>query len=404
MNILDAGSGSCNWNTGGLPVTGIDFNEKLLRDGLEQGRLLRYFRGDITRTKIADGAFDIVVATEVLEHIPDVQAALAEIHRILSPRGSMVVSVPDESPFSLWKTLFIPWAWYRGYLLNQRYYRKQCGHVQHFSPGSVKNLLVRHGFDVEVVFSVSSLNIFLIAYKDAAAAFPRQKYTDLTVIIPVLNEVYSITRIIKELLNRYHGVRIIIVDDGSTDGTLYAVEKLQGHSPGITLIKRGPHKPKGITASVLEAIDKVQTPYFVVMDGDGQHGPQYVMWLYRQLFGGTHLSVATRATVHGWYWHRKLLSWLGNKLAGIALRRLPGAPSDALSGFFGARTQVWRSVTRGKEKAFAPRGYKVLFDFLKLCDRSMIIDEVYFAFDARVYGTSKATLRVYWEFLRSIWR
>jgi hypothetical protein len=62
-------------------------------------------RFDITRLPFADGSFDIVICSHVLEHIPDDRAAMREVARVLKPDGTAHVMVPfhgdevtDEDP------------------------------------------------------------------------------------------------------------------------------------------------------------------------------------------------------------------------------------------------------------------------------------------------------------------
>lgn len=51
-------------------------------------------RGDATRLPYPDGSFDRIIAAEVLEHIPDDEAAIAELVRVLRPGGTLAVTVP----------------------------------------------------------------------------------------------------------------------------------------------------------------------------------------------------------------------------------------------------------------------------------------------------------------------
>lgn len=46
--------------------------------------------------RIADGSFDLVVACDVLEHVPDDSAALREVHRVLSTQGWAILTVPQK--------------------------------------------------------------------------------------------------------------------------------------------------------------------------------------------------------------------------------------------------------------------------------------------------------------------
>jgi len=49
---------------------------------------------DLTRLSYPDGAFDLVVTSETLEHVPRLDAALAEIRRVLAPGGRHIFTVP----------------------------------------------------------------------------------------------------------------------------------------------------------------------------------------------------------------------------------------------------------------------------------------------------------------------
>lgn len=54
---------------------------------------------DGSRLDIADGIFDVVVMSEVLEHVPNCYDTLSEIGRVLKPKGRLIITVPN--PFSL---------------------------------------------------------------------------------------------------------------------------------------------------------------------------------------------------------------------------------------------------------------------------------------------------------------
>ncbi len=54
--------------------------------------------GDVTRLPFPDGSFDRIIASEVLEHVPDDAAALAELRRVLAPGGRLAVTVPTWFP------------------------------------------------------------------------------------------------------------------------------------------------------------------------------------------------------------------------------------------------------------------------------------------------------------------
>jgi SAM-dependent methyltransferase len=80
-------------------VVAIDVDEDLL----ERGRSLAakypnlHLAGDdITHSALSDNSFDIILCTEVVEHIADSAKAIAEMHRILRPHGVLVLSTPQR--------------------------------------------------------------------------------------------------------------------------------------------------------------------------------------------------------------------------------------------------------------------------------------------------------------------
>lgn len=67
-DVLDIGTGSCDWNAGNLPVFGLDRNERLLANGKEKGRLTGYRMCDFAENGLPQDSFDIAVASEFPEH------------------------------------------------------------------------------------------------------------------------------------------------------------------------------------------------------------------------------------------------------------------------------------------------------------------------------------------------
>jgi len=93
-------------------------------------------RGDGYRLPFADASFDCVIASEVLEHLHQDDAALHEISRVLKPGGRLAVSVPRFGPE------VICWA------LSDEYANSPGGHVRIYRRGALRRKLVRHGYEV----------------------------------------------------------------------------------------------------------------------------------------------------------------------------------------------------------------------------------------------------------------
>jgi SAM-dependent methyltransferase len=149
MKVLDAGCGggrhlSEAFRRKGVSVVGIDLNRDdalkahnttkiMRREGEDGGGSALVMASDVTRLPFADGSFDIVICSEVLEHIPDHRAAIAEIIRTLKSGGSLVVSVPRYLPER------ICWA------LSEDYHNEKGGHIRIYRKKELISLLESAG-------------------------------------------------------------------------------------------------------------------------------------------------------------------------------------------------------------------------------------------------------------------
>jgi ubiquinone/menaquinone biosynthesis C-methylase UbiE len=100
--ILDAGCGEGHvtaWLGEALPgseITGVEGRADALVAFRERNPAARAIQGDLTALPFAANAFDLVVSTEVLEHLPEPRKALAELARVSA--GHVFLTVPHE-PF-----------------------------------------------------------------------------------------------------------------------------------------------------------------------------------------------------------------------------------------------------------------------------------------------------------------
>ncbi len=147
--VLDAGCGagrhlSQAFRYTGVNVVGVDLNRKdadvanrtlnAMRHEKEDGSGAKIVcTSDITRLPFADETFDVVICSEVLEHIPDLHRAIAEIIRVLKPGKSLVVSVPRYFPER------ICWA------LSEDYHTEKGGHIRIFKKRQLIELLENAG-------------------------------------------------------------------------------------------------------------------------------------------------------------------------------------------------------------------------------------------------------------------
>lgn len=106
--VLEVGCGAANLLervTSGRRF-GLDLSWSLLgRAAARLGTARGLVQGDAERLPFRDGAFDRVFCSEVLEHLLDPGVAFAELHRVLTPTGIAVVSVPNEGLINRIKAL-----------------------------------------------------------------------------------------------------------------------------------------------------------------------------------------------------------------------------------------------------------------------------------------------------------
>lgn len=116
----------------GASLVGVDLPDGELREQWG-GRHLTGVFGDIERLPFPGAAADLVLAIEVLEHVLDPEAAVAELARVASDR--VILSVPLEP------------LWRAGNVLRGRYVSElgnTPGHVQHWGRRSFVRLVSRH--------------------------------------------------------------------------------------------------------------------------------------------------------------------------------------------------------------------------------------------------------------------
>ena len=89
--------------------------------------------GDALALAYPDESFDSVIASEVLEHIPDDDAAIAELSRVLRPGGTLVVTVPRWLPERI--------CW----LLSDEYHANEGGHVRVYRANRLRSKLESAG-------------------------------------------------------------------------------------------------------------------------------------------------------------------------------------------------------------------------------------------------------------------
>jgi ubiquinone/menaquinone biosynthesis C-methylase UbiE len=120
------------------------------RGATPPGASVAFVTDDITRSRLPEAAFDVVLCTEVLEHVADSPAALSGIRRVLKPGGRLVLSTPQR-----WSTLEVcaRIAFLPGVIrLVRLVYRErvlEAGHINLLTEREARRQVEAAGFAVE---------------------------------------------------------------------------------------------------------------------------------------------------------------------------------------------------------------------------------------------------------------
>jgi SAM-dependent methyltransferase len=110
---------------------------------------LRLVHDDILASSFPDDFFDLILCSEVIEHIADSRRAFAEMRRLLAPSGILILSTPQKySPLELFSKLaflpgiidFVRWVYKEPIL--------ETGHINLMTKKMVRSQLVQAGFTV----------------------------------------------------------------------------------------------------------------------------------------------------------------------------------------------------------------------------------------------------------------
>ena len=121
-------------------------NAKLLRDKHPN---IETIVDDITNTRLPEGSFDLILCSEVVEHIPDSAPAIASMRRLLKPGGRLVLSTPQKyAPLELaCKIAFLPGIIQLVRLVYGESILK-TGHINLMTAGKVNKQLNDAGFQI----------------------------------------------------------------------------------------------------------------------------------------------------------------------------------------------------------------------------------------------------------------
>jgi dolichol-phosphate mannosyltransferase len=224
--------------------------------------------------------------------------------------------------------------------------------------------------------------------------------SSVSVVVPAWNEAENLPLLVPRVAQALQGrpYEIIIVDDGSKDGTVEACRQLAERYPVRLLVRD--HPEHGLSGAVLHGIGAATGDTLAVMDADLQHPPERLPDLLAAVEAGPadfalgSRYVAGGSTEGGWTLFRKLNSEVATALA----RPFAGDVKDPMSGFFALRRSTYDRAER-----LTPLGYKIALELMCKC-RVRRVQEVPIHFGLRTKGESKLSLKQQFRYLEHLSR
>lgn len=228
---------------------------------------------------------------------------------------------------------------------------------------------------------------------------------DSIVIIPTFNEAHNIGRMIDQILSLEMEIDVLVVDDGSPDGTAKIVQsKIKENENQVFLIERGWKKGLG-TAYVegfIYALDKGYS-FVCEMDADFSHNPEDLPRLIETVKSGeADVAVGSRysdgISIVNWPLSRLILSYCANVYARI----ITGIPvKDTTAGF----KCIHRNVLENLDlQRISSNGYAFQIEIhFRAWKAGFKLKEVSIIFKEREEGVSKMSKSIVREAVWKVW-
>ncbi len=224
------------------------------------------------------------------------------------------------------------------------------------------------------------------------------------VIIPTFNERDNLPKIVPMVLEQDSRLEVLVVDDGSPDGTGAIADELAAREPRLHVIHRagklglGTAYVAGFRWAIARGYD-----YAFEMDADFSHDPRHLPEFLREVadadlvIGSRYLE--RRVTVVNWPMSRLLLSYFANVYARwVTGHRL----WDATGGFKCYRRTVLEAIDLDRVRS---NGYSFQIEMsFRAWRKGFRLKEITILFADRSQGQSKMSRGIVWEAVWMVWR
>ena len=222
--------------------------------------------------------------------------------------------------------------------------------------------------------------------------------SDSIVLIPTYNEKENIEKIIRKVFSLSHSFHVLIIDDGSPDGTARIIRSIQDEFAGRLFLEERKGK-QGLGTAYIHGFKWALArsyEYIFEMDADFSHNPDDLLRLRQACVDGADLAIGSRyvkgVNVVNWPMSRVLMSYFASKYVQI----VTGIPiHDATAGFKCYKRIVLETISFNKIR-FIGYAFQIEMKFTALQHGFKVV-EIPIIFTDRTEGTSKMSTKIFRE-------
>jgi SAM-dependent methyltransferase len=402
LSILEVGCGTGELlnDIKGKRKVGVDFSRAMIDMAKKQYPALE-FHCMAAENITLDEKFDLIILSNLIGHLEDVQKVLEALHKYCHPRTKIIVTYHNY----LWEPLLK--------LAEAIGLKTKTNNLNWLGMNDLNNILYLSGFDVyrssrrmllpinipliaplfnKYIAKLPFFRHFCINQFAFAKPLPKSEMQghSVSVIIPARNESGNIENAIKRLPKLGTHTEIIFIEGNSTDDTWDTIQKTQQKYSGQYDIKIGQQKGKGKGDAVRVGFDMATCDVLMILDADLTVPPEDLVKFYDAIDSGKGDFINGSRLVYPMDKEAmRFLNLLGNKFFSLAFTWLLDRPfKDTLCGTKVIFRDDYARLKRNRNffGEFDPFGdYDLLFGAYKL---NLKMVEIPIRYKERTYGTT----------------